>query len=76
MEVYLDGGVRTGADVVKALAQGARAVFVGRPVVWGLAYDGKQGVDRVLQILKEELEHTMQLLGERRELFLVLRRKA
>lgn len=63
MEVYLDGGVRTGADVVKALALGARAVFVGRPVVWGLAYDGKQGVDRVLQILKEELERTMQLLG-------------
>ncbi|KAH7975874.1 hypothetical protein HPB52_006606 [Rhipicephalus sanguineus] len=39
MEVYLDSGVRTGADVVKALALGARAVFVGRPVFWGLAYD-------------------------------------
>ncbi|XP_037529248.1 2-Hydroxyacid oxidase 1-like [Rhipicephalus sanguineus] len=63
MEVYLDSGVRTGGDVVKALALGARAVFVGRPVLWGLAYDGKQGVDRVLQILREELERTMQLLG-------------
>ncbi|XP_065302316.1 uncharacterized protein [Dermacentor albipictus] len=63
MEVYLDGGVRNGADVVKALALGARAVFAGRPVLWGLAYDGKQGVDRVLHILREELEHTMRLLG-------------
>ncbi|KAH7975872.1 hypothetical protein HPB52_006604 [Rhipicephalus sanguineus] len=63
MEVYLDGGVHTGADVVKALALGARTVFVGRPVLWGLAHDGKQGVDKVLQILREELERTMQLLG-------------
>ncbi|KAL1480761.1 hypothetical protein MTO96_050772, partial [Rhipicephalus appendiculatus] len=62
MEVYLDSGVRTGADVVKALALGARAVFVGRPVLWGLAYDGKQGVEKVLQILREELKRTMQLL--------------
>ncbi|KAH9377640.1 hypothetical protein HPB48_016125 [Haemaphysalis longicornis] len=38
-EVYIDGGVRTGTDVVKALALGARAVFVGRPILWGLAYD-------------------------------------
>ncbi|XP_049520557.1 2-Hydroxyacid oxidase 2-like [Dermacentor silvarum] len=63
LEVYLDSGVRTGADVVKALALGARAVFVGRPVLWGLAYNGKQGVERVLQILRNELEHTMRLLG-------------
>ncbi|XP_049276106.1 2-Hydroxyacid oxidase 2-like [Rhipicephalus sanguineus] len=63
MEVYLDSGVRTGADVVKALALGARAVFVGRPVLWGLAYDGKHGVRRVLRILRDELEHTMRLLG-------------
>ncbi|XP_070397217.1 uncharacterized protein [Dermacentor albipictus] len=63
MEVYLDSGVRTGADVVKALALGARAVFVGRPVLWGLAYDGKQGVDRVLHIFREELECTMRLLA-------------
>ncbi|XP_049513052.1 2-Hydroxyacid oxidase 1-like [Dermacentor silvarum] len=63
MEIYLDSGVRKGADVVKALALGARAVFVGRPVLWGLACDGKQGVDRVLRILREELEHTMRLLG-------------
>ncbi|KAL1455796.1 hypothetical protein MTO96_043614 [Rhipicephalus appendiculatus] len=63
MEVYMDSGVRTGADVVKALALGARAVFVGRPVLWGLAYDGKRGVDRVLEILREESERTLRLLG-------------
>ncbi|XP_075560428.1 2-Hydroxyacid oxidase 1-like [Dermacentor variabilis] len=63
MEVYLDSGVRTGADVVKALSLGARAVFVGRPMLWGLAYDGKQGVDRVLHILRDELERTVRLLG-------------
>nr|XP_037272785.1 hydroxyacid oxidase 1-like [Rhipicephalus microplus] len=63
MEVYLDSGVRTGADVVKALALGARAVFVGWPVLCGLAYDGKQGVQKVLRILRDELEHTMRLLG-------------
>ncbi|XP_077497735.1 L-lactate oxidase-like [Amblyomma americanum] len=63
MEVYLDGGVRSGADVAKALSLGARAVFVGRPVLWGLAYDGKRGALQVLDILKEELERTIQLLG-------------
>ncbi|XP_077495507.1 uncharacterized protein LOC144106535 isoform X2 [Amblyomma americanum] len=63
MEVYLDGGVRSGADVAKALSLGARAVFVGRPVLWGLAYDGKHGVDNVLNILREELERTIRLLG-------------
>ncbi|XP_075526299.1 uncharacterized protein LOC142558015 [Dermacentor variabilis] len=63
MEVYLDSGVQIGADVVKALALGARAVFVGRPVLWGLAYEGKQGVERVLHIFREELEYTMRLLG-------------
>ncbi|KAH6923231.1 hypothetical protein HPB50_025444 [Hyalomma asiaticum] len=63
MEVYLDSGVRSGADVVKALALGARAVFVGRPVLWGLAYGGKDGVQRILQILRDEVEHTMRLLG-------------
>lgn len=63
MEVYLEGGVRCGADVAKALSLGARAVFLGRPVLWGLAYDGKQGVSKVLNILKEELDLTIRLLG-------------
>ncbi|XP_070380599.1 uncharacterized protein [Dermacentor albipictus] len=63
LEIYLDSGVRSGADVVKALSLGARAVFVGRPLIWGLAYNGKQGVDRVLEILRTELERTIKLLG-------------
>ncbi|XP_065303128.1 L-lactate oxidase-like [Dermacentor albipictus] len=63
MEVYLDSGVRSGADAVKALSIGARAVFVGRPVLWGLAYKGKEGVDKVLDILWSEFNRTIQLLG-------------
>nr|XP_037287383.1 hydroxyacid oxidase 1-like isoform X2 [Rhipicephalus microplus]XP_037287384.1 hydroxyacid oxidase 1-like isoform X2 [Rhipicephalus microplus]XP_037287385.1 hydroxyacid oxidase 1-like isoform X2 [Rhipicephalus microplus] len=63
MEVYLDGGVRSGADAVKALSIGTRAVFVGRPVLWGLAYSGKSGVDKVLDILRSEFNRTIQLLG-------------
>ena len=54
-EVYVDGGVRRGTDVVKALALGARAVMVGRPVVWGLAVDGADGVAEVLDGLRVEL---------------------
>ncbi|MFC1408560.1 alpha-hydroxy acid oxidase [Streptacidiphilus sp. N1-12] len=61
--VLLDGGVRRGTDVVKALALGAAAVGVGRPVVWGLAADGERGVRRVLELLREELDHTLALCG-------------
>jgi len=63
VEILLDGGVRRGADVVKALALGARAVFIGRPLFWGLAVDGQQGVARVLEILREEIEITMAKCG-------------
>ncbi|KAH7942906.1 hypothetical protein HPB52_002268 [Rhipicephalus sanguineus] len=63
LEVYLDSGVRTGADVVRALALGARAAFVGRPVLWGLAYNGMKGVSTVLDIYRSELERTLRLLG-------------
>lgn len=63
VEVYLDSGVRLGTDVLKALALGARAVFVGRPVIWGLAYKGEQGVFEVLQKLKDELKIAMALAG-------------
>lgn len=63
VEVYMDGGIRTGTDVLKALALGARAVFIGRPVLWGLAVDGSKGVKEVLQILKEELDLAMTLSG-------------
>ena len=62
-EVYLDGGIRRGTDVLKALALGARAVLVGRPVLWGLAVDGARGVQQVLEILHSELERAMKLAG-------------
>ena len=63
VEVYMDGGVRRGSDIVKAVALGARAVLIGRPLFWGLAVDGQSGVRHVLQILKDELEMTMTLCG-------------
>ncbi|XP_071511054.1 2-Hydroxyacid oxidase 1-like [Diadema antillarum] len=63
VEVYMDGGVRTGADVLKALARGAKAVFVGRPILWGLACKGHVGVKHVLEILRTELEYAMALCG-------------
>jgi isopentenyl diphosphate isomerase/L-lactate dehydrogenase-like FMN-dependent dehydrogenase len=62
-EVLLDGGVRRGTDVVKALALGARAVLVGRPVLWGLAVAGEKGVHRVLDLLRAETALTLALLG-------------
>jgi isopentenyl diphosphate isomerase/L-lactate dehydrogenase-like FMN-dependent dehydrogenase len=62
-EVLMDGGVRWGADVLTALALGARAVLVGRPILWGLAVDGQAGVRRVLDILQTELSCAMALAG-------------
>jgi isopentenyl diphosphate isomerase/L-lactate dehydrogenase-like FMN-dependent dehydrogenase len=62
-EVYLDGGIRRGTDIFKALALGARAVLVGRPILWGLAVDGASGVQQVLSILHTELERAMKLAG-------------
>jgi isopentenyl diphosphate isomerase/L-lactate dehydrogenase-like FMN-dependent dehydrogenase len=63
LEVMVDGGVRRGVDVLKALALGARAVLVGRPVLWGLAVGGEQGVQRVLELLRDEIELALLLLG-------------
>ncbi|KAJ8045517.1 Hydroxyacid oxidase 1 [Holothuria leucospilota] len=63
VEVYLDGGVRQGTDVLKALALGARAVFVGRPALWGLTYKGEEGVHLMLEILKREFSVAMALSG-------------
>ncbi|TFV65194.1 UNVERIFIED_ORG: alpha-hydroxy-acid oxidizing protein [Bacillus sp. AZ43] len=63
VEVYADGGIRTGSDALVALALGATAVFVGRPTIWGLATGGSDGVSRVLTALGEELAHTMALCG-------------
>lgn len=62
-EVYLDGGIRRGTDIVKALALGARAVLVGRPYIFGLAVAGEAGVARVLEIYRSELAQTMALVG-------------
>ena len=61
--IMMDGGVRRGADIYKALCLGARAVLLGRPVLWGLATDGAKGVEAVLKILYDELVLTMQLSG-------------
>lgn len=63
IEVYMDGGIRRGSDIVKALALGARAVLIGRPLFWGLAVDGEAGVRAVLNILRDEMEMTMALCG-------------
>ena len=62
-ELWVDGGVRRGLDVVAALALGARGVLVGRPVLWALAAGGEAGVARALAILQEETELAMALLG-------------
>ncbi|MHA6627250.1 alpha-hydroxy acid oxidase [Pseudonocardia sichuanensis] len=64
-EVLLDGGVRRGTDVVRALALGARAVLVGRPYMFGLAAGGEPGVDRTLELLHNEIIRAMSLLGAR-----------
>jgi 4-hydroxymandelate oxidase len=63
VEVYVDGGIRRGTDVVKALALGARAALVGRPVLWGLAAGGEDGVVGVLEGLRAELARAMALCG-------------
>ena len=63
VEVLLDGGVRRGTDVLKALALGARAVLVGRPVLWGLTLDGESGVAAVLEHLRGEIDLAMALAG-------------
>lgn len=62
-EVYMDGGIRRGTDVLKALACGARAVLIGRPILWGLAVDGCAGARQVLEILRTELTRAMTLAG-------------
>lgn len=63
VEVLMDGGIRRGTDIVKALALGARAVLVGRPVLWGLAAGGEAGAANVLRLLRDELDLAMALAG-------------
>jgi 4-hydroxymandelate oxidase len=59
----VDGGIRRGTDVVKAIARGATAVLIGRPYCYGLSVGGSQGVRRVVDILRQELEMAMMLTG-------------
>ena len=63
--VLIDGGVRRGTDVVKALALGAQAALIGRPILWGLAANGEEGAYRVLELLKAEFDLAMALCGAR-----------
>jgi 4-hydroxymandelate oxidase len=63
IEVLMDGGIRRGTDVLKALAFGARAVLVGRPILWGLAAEGEAGATHVLRLLRDELDLAMALAG-------------
>ena len=63
LEVLFDGGIRRGTDVLAALALGASAVLIGRPIVWGLAIAGTEGVTRVLELLTDEFELAMGLCG-------------
>ena len=66
VEVLVDGGVRRGTDVIKALALGARAVLLGRPILWGLASAGQDGIAAVLGLLKSEIDEAMALTGSAR----------
>jgi 4-hydroxymandelate oxidase len=63
IEILIDGGIRRGTDIIKALALGAKAVLLGRPMLWGLAIDGENGARKVLQILKKEFDLAMALCG-------------
>jgi L-lactate dehydrogenase (cytochrome) len=63
IEVLMDGGIRRGADIVKALCLGARGVLCGRAYAYGLAAAGQTGVSRALEILREDLHRTLRLLG-------------
>jgi 4-hydroxymandelate oxidase len=62
-EIYVDGGIRRGSDVLKAVALGARAVLIGRPIRWGLCVDGERGATNVLEIFRRELDEAMLLCG-------------
>ena len=66
LEVFADSGIRSGADVLRALALGARAVLIGRPTLWGLAVGGADGVERVIGILRDELAEVMAITGAAR----------
>ena len=65
IEIHLDGGIRSGQDVLKAKCLGAKGVYIGRPYIYGLAAQGKNGVTKALEIIRGELDTTMALCGER-----------
>ena len=63
IDIYLDGGIRRGTDIFKAIALGAKAVLIGRPILWGLAVDGERGAKNILEILRKEFRLAMTLSG-------------
>lgn len=63
IEILIDGGIRRGTDVIKAVALGAKAVLIGRPVIWGLAADGQNGVSIILEIFRKEIDLALALCG-------------
>ena len=63
IEILVDGGVRRGTDVIKAIALGSNGVLIGRPVLWGLSVDGERGATDVLEILRSEIDLAMALCG-------------
>jgi isopentenyl diphosphate isomerase/L-lactate dehydrogenase-like FMN-dependent dehydrogenase len=63
LAILVDGGIRNGSDVAKALALGARAALIGRPALWGLAVGGAAGVERILELVREELQSVMGMIG-------------
>ncbi|MDZ4765423.1 MAG: alpha-hydroxy acid oxidase [Chloroflexota bacterium] len=63
IDVLIDGGIRRGTDVLKALARGANAVLIGRPMLWGLAVDGEHGARQVIDILRDEFDRALALVG-------------
>lgn len=65
IEVHLDGGIRSGEDVLKAVALGAKGTYIGRPFLYGLGAMGKEGVSLALGIIRKEMDITMALCGKR-----------
>lgn len=65
IEVHVDGGIRSGQDVLKARALGAQGVYIGRPFLYGLGAMGKEGVTLALEIIRKEMDITMALCGKR-----------
>lgn len=65
LPIFLDGGVRRGTDIIKAIALGADAILLGKPILWALAYNGEQGVSELLSLLHAEFKSAMRLCGVR-----------